>query len=349
MKENHHYVPQFYLRYFSNNNRNINTYINKKCKYISNANIRKQGSKKKMYGDTEEIENMLMQIEYKASIILNNIRQNLWVPSKDSDRYHELLLFIMLSISRVTKEAENSEATIDKIAKIMIKMDPKIDISEDEFETFKVGYDVPSALPMETAAVSYPAILDLKPILIINNSDREFITSDSPVTKYNFHVVKRKYHMRGYGLSSRGLQIFYPITPKLLLMLYDSEVYDLIGESGGKVVVNRGKDIDEINKLTFLDSYDFLYFSSKIKESYINRITKGLKPTFSIENNVIEFGSDKEKLIGVQPPDTRYPINIRFIKIRSKYMTCQLPLHMAGLMRPESERNMDGVRNHDFG
>ncbi len=73
MKNNHHYVPQFYLRNFSHNKKNISMYLKSSRKFIEMANIKGQAYKQHLYGETEDLENTLMTIEHKASIVINKI------------------------------------------------------------------------------------------------------------------------------------------------------------------------------------------------------------------------------------------------------------------------------------
>lgn len=82
MKENHHYVSQFYLRFFSWNNQNIVTYKIDDKKYIPVANIKGQAIKKKLYGETEDIENALMKIEYNATNVLREVLRINKLPNK---------------------------------------------------------------------------------------------------------------------------------------------------------------------------------------------------------------------------------------------------------------------------
>ena len=339
MKENHHYVSQFYLRNFSCNGTSIGSFMHDANRYVGYANIKRQAYKKHLYGKSEAIENALMALEYKVSITINEIIKTLKVPSKNTDQYNELLMFILLSESRVIKEAESSNVMVDKILKLMMQMDPKFNMTSEEMDSFTIGSDVPNALIMKTAVESFPALLDLEPVLLKSNCDKQFITSDCPMTKYNYLSVSRNYFMRGYGLNSAGLQIFFPLTPKITLMLYDSEVYKLKNEVNNIILLNRSLDICALNKLTFLDSHRFIYFNSLIKETEIIRDFGNLKPTFNTDKNYSECDANDGKggmIIGFHGNRTEDKIRMKFIEIKKKYKTCELPSHMGGLQRAES-------------
>lgn len=79
-----------------------------------------------------------------------------------------------------------------------------------------------------------------------------------------------------------------PLTPKLLIMFYDSDVYK-VGTRKGKVVINKQNEIEEINKLIASEAYELLVYNPKyhitssVKE-YAQRL-KASPKTFKFFNN----------------------------------------------------------------
>ena len=79
-----------------------------------------------------------------------------------------------------------------------------------------------------------------------------------------------------------------PLTPKLLIMFYDSDVYK-VGTRKGKVVINKQNEIEEINKLIASEAYELLVYNPKyhitssVKE-YAQRV-KASPKTFKFFNN----------------------------------------------------------------
>ena len=65
---------------------------------------------------------------------------------------------------------------------------------------------------------------DLAPHLIIDNED-SFLTSDSPVFLYN--QFNQGITDATNAVDSHGFQAFFPISPKIVLMLYDPQVYEI--------------------------------------------------------------------------------------------------------------------------
>jgi hypothetical protein len=70
----------------------------------------------------------------------------------------------------------------------------------------------------------YPLLLDLHNKLLINKTSVEFITSDHPIVMYNQLLTFRTFGSN-CGVACKGLQIFYPLDPKKVLMLYDGQIY----------------------------------------------------------------------------------------------------------------------------
>lgn len=127
--------------------------------------------------------------------------------------------------------------------------------------------------------------------------------------------VQRNYALRGYGLANMGIQLFFPISPRLCICLYDSEVYDAITRKDGNIEINKGKQLDEINKLIYLNAYEYIFFNNKVKKSYINRIVesnKSIKPREYSEVKV--FGTGNERLIAYSLRRVTEKINLGFLK-----------------------------------
>jgi hypothetical protein len=65
-------------------------------------------------------------------------------------------------------------------------------------------------------------------ILLKNNLELEFYTSDHPVFVYNPKTTD-KLVIRGFGMESytaEGVEIYFPLTPRLCLVLFDKEASD---------------------------------------------------------------------------------------------------------------------------
>ena len=342
-KVSHHYVPQFYLRNFSENSKNIGMYINRHKNYINSASIKKQACKNYLYGKDQTIEDTLMDIEYRASIIIKHIINTYELPPKETEDYHILLMFILLQEARVQRQADSMNNFINQLSKTMIRMmkeHEKIEADDKIIDEMNVTMDIPNLTSMQAAIEVYPIMLDLKPSLIIVNNDRMFITSDNPVVRYNYMYVIRNYLLRGYGLGNMGIQMFFPISPKCCIYIYDHIMYDIKLKEKNTIVLDKGKHVDQLNKLFYLNSYEFLYFNQNVKETYIRKIVSNNRNDDDVSKELTMFGSPSNKLFALQQKFVRNKINMPFIRINSKLINMPLPYHMAGPIRPYAKQFM---------
>src|SRR5690554_6005499 len=95
-KENQHYVPKFYLRFFSfeHNEKQIGIFNKKTGLYFKTAKLKSQGSKKYFYGKDGLIENFLGEIENHLTPILKNIINTEQLPKMFTETQVDILMFL---------------------------------------------------------------------------------------------------------------------------------------------------------------------------------------------------------------------------------------------------------------
>ncbi|WP_325048659.1 DUF4238 domain-containing protein [Peribacillus glennii] len=114
---------------------------------------------------------------------------------------------------------------VDFMTKTIMKEHP--DFKDVDLEPFTIGWNEPANHMIEMALESIPMVIDLEPILIVEQKGaRRFITSDNPVVRYNSFYISKRYP-RGFSYITRGLQLFLPISPHKCIMLYDRLAYDI--------------------------------------------------------------------------------------------------------------------------
>ncbi|RUT43271.1 DUF4238 domain-containing protein [Paenibacillus anaericanus] len=334
-----HYVPKFYLRNFSTNKKNIGAFFLEKNLYIPNTSIKSQACQDYLYGEDGSIEEMFSKLEGQAAQIIKQIIETQSVPDRNSEEHHLLLLFMLLSEARNLKSADSISNLIDTQMKVILKMKLEHgqlpDVSHETLEKTSFSHEIPNLLPIQSTIKIYPVLLDLNCCLIINKTDRQFITSDNPLVRYNLMYIRRNYHLRGYGLGNMGIQLFFPISPNLCICIFDHILYDCSVDTNGNIIVNRGKQIDELNKLVYLNSYKTLFFNERTKESYIKKIISNVRHTTTeIKNEITVLGDRDKKLILYSQRKVDQRINLAMFSINKEFVNMPLPLHMGGPMRP---------------
>lgn len=112
-------------------------------------------------------------------------------------------------------------------------------------------------------------------ILAINDTEKEFLTSDKPIST-RAHIYNE--YMSMSGLMSEGVEIFYPISPRIMLIMFDRGYHKNIEKLDRHYFIIRDiADVDSYNTLTVLHATRSI-FSSLGDFSIIDRILE-LEPS----------------------------------------------------------------------
>ena len=95
-------------------------------------------------------------------------------------------------------------------------------ITEEALDRFELRRDTANLESMEKALVDAPLISDLATRLLINETEKPFIASDSPTVFYNFLKLA---DLSMIGWQSPGLMLFLPLSEEIMLWLSDSQMY----------------------------------------------------------------------------------------------------------------------------
>lgn len=284
-KKNHHYVPQSYQRLFSNDGKSIGIYNIKKNITFNQSSIKNTMSKDYFYSKDEKIEDALGDIERYCMWAFHKLVDNPDYNLHEVERLN-ILVYLMIQHGRTAYMSKMLGDDVNKITLEMFKrfsgikeIDPHLVFCFDEPPLF--------SLSVYAGMIVYVADLAFKIVNIDSNCDYSFITSDCPAFLANPY-----FDYLGYTgvktLGYKGLCIMMPLTPKLLIMFYDSDVYK-VGTRKGKVVINKQNEIEEINKLIASEAYELLVYNPKyhitssVKE-YAQRV-KASPKTFKFFNN----------------------------------------------------------------
>lgn len=225
--------------------------------------------------------------------------------------------------------ARRNDVMIDYFAKAMLRNNPKA--QNINFDDFVIGDKNAIALPLKIAADILPIATDLHGHLFINNTGLEFLCSDDPVVLHNKYCEGVDYQGVN-GWDSRGLQVFWPISPKALIALYDPIVYKFGTRRSSITKITSNPDIEEFNGLQILNALNNIYFATaeqgdQVKAHYaklaIKRTTKRVR---FVETETVKVEGEKESsIIGTYVP--LLPINLSITCIRIKKDARKISLH----------------------
>ena len=103
-------------------------------------------------------------------------------------------------------------------------------------------------------------------IIQYNNEKQRLISSDNPVIFYN------PFNKRSLGLVNAGLIIIFPISPKKLIVIFDSKMYS---KYKGKKIVNlkNENEVKKLNALQLIVAKYIVYFQDKNQSEIIKKLT----------------------------------------------------------------------------
>jgi hypothetical protein len=268
-KKKQHFVPQFYMRNFSadTEKKKVSLYNFGSEKRIDDIPIKDQNYDDYFYGKDGEIEDALGLIEGKAADVIADIISRSELPARMSDGHITLLIFALFQAGRTPTAAAEIEELSEKLMKEIMKADPKLTASA---EGVHIKVKNAPAMSLQTVAATHVFALDLKWKLLLNNTNRLYITSDHPAVMYNQFLEKRKTIGSNIGLAVKGMQFFLPLGPRHLLMIYDDGVYRIGGRKHLESTIEAQElDVSALNALQTANADELLYFSPDTEPDHV--------------------------------------------------------------------------------
>ena len=254
--KNQHFVPRCYLRPFTVDAENmaINLYNIDRKKFIPNAPVKNQCSRDYFYGTDDQLEAAIQAVESSYAAVLRKIlssdRHVLDEEEKDMLKLFWLFQYVRTeAASRRSMEASQSFTELLKG-------------QEQEYPAL----DIPEAvqLAMKMFAENMSCIDDLKVCLIKNNSKVPFVTSDDPAILTNrWYLQNRRKARSSFGLNRSGMLALLPLTPKIHLVAYDSDVYSLPHKDGW-LSIRKDTDADALNQHQYMNGRANIFFKPPI-------------------------------------------------------------------------------------
>lgn len=319
----HHYVPRFYLRRFSRDKKSIGVLNIKKGLVIRNANLYNQCYKDYFYGKDKKFEMALGGIEEGAVMLLKKIDKANCLPPPLSDDHFILIICVLLQHSRTIYAADSLNEMNDKMMKHVFREKVRKDL-DCNIDDFIIAIENASQHSVGLVLQLYPTLLDLDYILLLNTTRVDFITSDNPVVMINpfmSFITDRS----TTGLASKGLIIFFPISPRQVILFFDTDVYRVGKKSDYAINIHSNHDIENINAIQGCACYENIYFfddnfgsiEMQRKVKPFRRKEKTQVKVFHEVRAKADANSYKRELMMTCKEDIRFKPKLSFLNIRT--------------------------------
>jgi len=296
--KNQHFVPRCYLREFTHDSENkaINLFNIDKKKLISNAPVKSQCSKDYFYGQDEKLEEAIQFLEGSYASMLREVLDG---PRELSDGQKIVIkrfwLFQYLRTEAASRRSVEMSNDFTKTA----------GVSPEEFN-FEIKEAVQMA--METFAENMDIVDDLKICFILNKTKIPFVTSDNPAVLTNrWHLNDNRTKFKSFGLNTCGDMLLLPLTPEIMCVGYDGDVYS-IPQKKGWAFITKEIDAKAFNQHQFLECRANIFFKNSedlqfVEESFEDMIDNRPSERHRIHYAVFDYNDGQHSHYKVIDPN----------------------------------------------
>lgn len=290
---NQHYVPEFYLRGFANEDKRIQLY-NTEARMEFNESISDVCSRDYFYSKDKnvEVETTLSEIEGKLADGLGSIvnaEAGRDSPQVSGEQWFLVMSFLTLQDTRTARSQREIKGDSDFLFEKFVEWGVENgELSEDVLERLKsdevrLEWDQTPQLGLMLHQLHTGVLLsDLEGIVLVNDTDSDLITSDHPVVRHNPYFAGGEYP-QVVGYQSRGLQIHCPLTPDLYLLLLDLECYEFEERNAGSVTIESDETIRELNRLQMVNCEDNAFYKNSGMEVELQTLHEELASKMAVD------------------------------------------------------------------
>lgn len=264
------------------------------------------------------MERAISGLEGEAAAVLRKIDQYQSLPPRFSADHVTLATHMVMQQARTEYEAE----ALNEINDAMVQrlMGPKMAAEGIDLSKFKVNLAEPGAFSVAIASRISPLALDLHYKLLADQTGEGFVTSDNPVVAYNQLLSFRTFGSN-CGIAAKGLQLYFPIDPRKLIVFYDGAAYRV--GSGDNIVVNvtSPADIYALNTLQVIGASANIYFQGEHLDTVaLHRKAQPYFRTRKARVRVLkgeESASERSELLATSREDVRTNLSLTFMSLRT--------------------------------
>lgn len=270
-----HYVPRSYLRQFAipgTEERAISALRLDGWQHIQQVSIETTCQRPYFYGRDLAVEKVLQRIEGAAATVMKGVVAGRGVPEPSSLEMTHLLRFVGLQFGRtpaaIKMHFQQATQLVRQVVATHPKMRPDLLPYVEQFVVRPPDDSIVVTLSIGNNAV--PLLTDLRAKVLNAPIGTEFVTSDAPVMLHNAWARPRTFGTT--ALSSCGLLVFLPLSPRQLLVLFDTDVYSVGPASSDYVDLEDPAEVSSLNSLQVEAADEMLFYSSASMRTEIDRL-----------------------------------------------------------------------------
>ncbi|MES1928826.1 hypothetical protein SADO_06217 [Salinisphaera dokdonensis CL-ES53] len=253
--KNQHFVPRCYLKPFTldENNQSISVFNLDRHRLIEKAAVKHQCSRSYFYGKDPKLEEALQLMERTYAQAIRLIGEEGYSLTEEHDSI--LKRFWLLQYLRT--EAASRRA---------VEMSSELRSTAGADASFQLEVREAVTIAMQTFAECIDIVSDLRSCLVKNATNVPFVTSDDPAVLANrWFQADSRYRGEAFGLRSAGDIILLPISPRLMFIAYDHNVYS-IPKSNSWVRIKNPEEIRMLNQHQYLNCRANIFPSPSLDE-----------------------------------------------------------------------------------
>lgn len=320
-RKKQHFVPQLYLKNFSSQEKKFSLLNIKKNQVVNDVPYMDQCYEDYFYGSDKKWENELSRLEGKWASIFDKIILNAsYYPSHEEiSLIKEFVVYQAHRTPSINNQIKEygwkliETAVNMQYGKTLDIIDPKIK-QQVKIQFIKEKMSNTSQMCLEISKNVVKAIKDLNLLIINYTGSIDLVTSDNPIIFYNDYCIYST------GLSQAGLIIFFPVSSRKLIVIYDSKMYPRFKEK--KIVeLNNESEVKLLNKFQIISADNLVFFKNKIMSDLVKKLKKEVQNERKLYFESLipyDFGPDKDKLVPFHKPNHPLKCNFSFAKLNSK-------------------------------
>lgn len=269
-----------------------------------------------MYGKEGEHEYRLSQLEGAFAQLLRDMLPGGLLPLPMSPDHESLCILTLLQYARTAYIADAMDEMADGVWKEVLSKDSRI--NPKDLQQVRIIHADPANFTIAMMLRLYHLIMDLEYRLLVAAPGTEFITCDNPVVLYNQFMEFERFGS-STGLASKGLQIFFPLSPKHMLCFFDPQVYACEPRKSSQTAIANPRDMDQLNALQVAAALENVYYSGPAANVFCS-VEIGKKYRRKDKAKIIKGPERKNatgvmQLIGMSRTDVRTNLELTFMRV----------------------------------